>query len=155
MYTTDHFRSVRYVISCIRYFGSLVSLCQLILILILSCNFIVQLSCYRRLSILSVSYRTGALYSVFSVYRFRIGNKWNVVNFSIFYHIFPDFLTLKEICEYWSNSDAVKDSHIDIDIGESYIDPPLVVSKRERVINELVDWQTDALTLCIRCITLH
>jgi len=30
----------------------------------------------------------------FLIYRYHIDDKWNIAKFSIFYHTFPDFLTL-------------------------------------------------------------
>jgi len=41
----------------------------------------------------SVSYQHFR-YRFFSIYRYRIGDKWNISNFSIFCRTFSDFLTL-------------------------------------------------------------
>ena len=46
------------------------------------------------ISIISVSYRISVSDIGFSIYHYRIGDKWNISNFWTFYHTFAHFLAL-------------------------------------------------------------
>ena len=57
-------------------------------------RYIADIADISPISIYRYRYRIGTLDIGFSIYRYRIGDKLNIGNFSIFYHTLSDFLTL-------------------------------------------------------------